>query len=160
MSKSLVDEFQSLISPFSDQEVQRAIKTLYVVYNDRMDLELKDCPNHLYNLINEALIARVYESLAEVNLMQIILDKLKDEDFIESVALELDKVCNVGYLGYKMDYIDEGQTEQFLFYLIRIGMRRLQRIIKKDLANYQLGHIFSLKMPNWLIITHILKDSK
>ena len=140
MSKSLVDEFQSLISPFSDQEVQRAIKTLYVVYNDRMDLELKDCSNYLYNLINEALITRVYKSLAEVNLMQIILDKLKDEDFIESVALELDKVCNVGYLGYKMDYIDEGQTEQFLFYFDKDWYETLTKDYKERFS----------KLPAWV----------
>lgn len=141
MSKNLVAEFHSLVSPFSDTEVQRAIKALF---ESALCENLEDCPCFLKGMVFKALNYGIYEKLVKVNLMQLILDELKEDDFLEKVALELDKVCKVGYLGYKMEYADEGQND-FLFYFDKVWYETLTKDYKESLKDLPLWVHFFFK---------------
>lgn len=140
MGKSIVDHFQSLISPFSDKEVKRAIMALYELHPNKKNLALEECSNFLYELVNDALDDGVYESLREVNLMQVILDELLMHEFLDAVAEKIQEVCKVDYLGDKMDYIDEGDTEQYLFYFDKGWYETLKNDYKE---RYE-------KLPHWV----------
>lgn len=100
-NKALVARFQAKISPFGDKELSKALTALY---ESGCVSDIEDSVDKLFVIVNDAVRYGAYANLYDASLMQIILDYLEEKDFIEEVAKELHKVCNVGYLGYKMDY--------------------------------------------------------
>lgn len=111
MSKSLVTKFQQQFCPFSEKESCRAIATLY---KSGAVKSLEESVEKLTELVVDANCNGDYPTFHDTNLMQVVLDYLQSIDYIEKVAIKLDKICKVGYLGYKMDY--QENAGEFLFY--------------------------------------------
>ena len=66
MSKSLVAQFQTLISPFGDEEVSKCIAALH---KSSVVESLDKCPQKLFEIVNGD-----YPNLQESNLTQIVED--------------------------------------------------------------------------------------
>ncbi len=71
MSKSLVAQFQTLISPFGDEEVSKCIAALH---KSGVVESLDECPQKLFEIVKNAIRNGDYPNLQESNLTQIVED--------------------------------------------------------------------------------------
>lgn len=149
--KSLVARFQTKISPFGDKEVSKALNALY---ESGCVSDIKDSVNELFVIVDEAVRCGVYKNLYDIHLMQIILDYLKEKDFIEEVAKELHKVCNVGYLGYKMDYKESVGYDSELFYFDKEWYNTLNTDFKAQFNTIPLKVRFFFKNAEFININN------
>lgn len=76
MSKSLVAQFQSSLSPFGDIEVAKCLNAL--VKSGAVE-NINDAPETLYTIVIMAIANGEYPNLQEANLTRIVEDYLEEQ---------------------------------------------------------------------------------
>lgn len=120
MSKSLIAQFQSKISPFSDNEVKFCLEALYL---SGAVSNVEAAVDKLLVIVDKAIANGDYNDYYDANIYEIFLDYQKESNFLDRVAKIIAKYFNYGLeVRNKMDYqenayIDLANAKNHFFYV-------------------------------------------